>query len=158
GDAALPAADLDGDDRGIAHAIEGAEGVLDLGRVDEEAAEANGIAAAGQVDEAAVLAQAAEVAAAKEAVRADRGGGGVGVAEVAAEIAGGADLDLADHARRGELAGPDIAYPHLGARHGRIAAALGAFLWAAAGTLDREQRLHLAGAVEAEQGDAGVPA
>ena len=73
GDRALGALVLDGDDGRLGDVVALLEEGLDLARADEEAAEAQRVAAAGGEGEA-VVGHAAEVARAQEAVRGEVGG------------------------------------------------------------------------------------
>src|SRR5262249_41833286 len=116
GSATHLAVELDSDHLGVGHGRNAFQRVLDLDWAHQETAEPDRVAAPGLEHEAAVLAQAADVPAAEEAVGPHRRGGRLGIVAIAGEKARRPDLDLAAAAGLDELAGVDVADADLGTR------------------------------------------
>ena len=127
---------------------------LDLGGSGEEAPEAQDVAHARLKDDAAVVLDVGKVAGLEEAVLAHRLPGCRLVAEVMVEKTDGLRLQLARQAHRlkGAVLRVSDSEPIL--RRRRITAALGPIGRRRIAALTGDQRLQLAGAVDADEGDA----
>ena len=104
--------DVDGDNLRIGDALARLQFILDLAGADQEPAETHSVAGPRFVDERAVVAHAADVAGAKEAVRRRRFCGGLRILEIAEKARRRGDLDFAADAGAGDLVRLAVAHAH----------------------------------------------
>ena len=147
-----PSVNFNADDLRAGDAILLSQCLLDFRWVDHEAAKAHRVAHAGEVNETAVFPGVTQVARAEVPVLRECLRSCVRIVVVAHEQGRRADLDLARHAVRADLASLRIARAHADRRAAhRLAAAEHTFVQGQRGILDREQRVDFARAVQATE-------
>src|SRR5690606_507010 len=100
---------------------------FDFDRADQKARKADGVALASLIDEAAVLAQIADVAGAEIAFAVDGLGGGFGVVQITDEVRVGTYFNGTALTNRQQFATIDVTYADLRAGMGGQAAAFQVF-------------------------------